>query len=136
MKLRCKQLLLNCVVSSDLEAPYVSKALFVPYSCPRAVITAWQPCTTSCTGAPLHGPQLHTVITQLVCSLIHGLYRSNALFTVSTTVLGAMCLLTALTDLTHRPAVRLEGSLRSVDGLQACVGCLPWCQGHLAIPVS
>ena len=64
------------------------------------------------------------------------LYRSNALFTVSTTVLGAMCLLTALTDLTHRPAVRLEGSLRSVDGLQARVGGLPRCQGHPAILVS
>ncbi|KAK9838358.1 hypothetical protein WJX81_007033 [Elliptochloris bilobata] len=50
------------------------------------------------------------------------LYRSNALFTVSTTVLGVMCLLTALTDLTHRPNVRLDASVRSVDGLQRDYG--------------
>ena len=60
------------------------------------------------------------------------LYRSNALFTVSTTVLGAMCLLTALTDLAHRPALQLDGSLRSVDGLQACVPCLPGSDSFLA----
>lgn len=47
------------------------------------------------------------------------LYRGNALFTVSTTVLGAMCILTALTDLAHRPSVRLDAAVRSVDGLQA-----------------
>ena len=53
------------------------------------------------------------------------LYRSNALFTVSTTVLGAMCILTALTDLAHRPEIRLNAAVRSVDGLQVCQGsCL------------
>lgn len=122
LRLRGKQLLLKCVVSSDLVAPHVYKALTVPYSCPRAVITAWLPCTIE---GGLSGPSMHNL-----------LYRSNALFTVSTTVLGAMCLLTALTDLTHRPAVRLEGSLRSVDGLQARAGCLPPRQGHLASLVS